>query len=353
MKKSFRAVAAAFHFAMVAPIAAYAGGAASVGNRLVIVTYWGDDEIALVDLQGQPGAETVFRLDVLKDHGCSKPYDVKVNSQGSRAYVTCSGASKLIIVDLVAQLVAGEIPTQNGPRDIALTKDETRAIVANSGSDTISVIDIPGRRILYNISNVGNQPYGTALTNDEKIIVSTAWASGDVFFIEIGATAGTVLGRTEVGPLPYTVVIPPEENIAYVTVNASHSVVALDIAGRRITATIPVGRNPWGAAPSVDGRTIVVANNRSNNISILTNAAARGALMIERTRVTLGSGGRAATGQAVVESKAKNASISADGKTGVFTDLANNELMLVDLQSGVKTRTIGVGKAPYGIEFVR
>ncbi|CDZ66907.1 PQQ-dependent catabolism-associated beta-propeller protein [Neorhizobium galegae bv. orientalis] len=331
----------------------WAGGAPGIGNRFVMVTYWGDDRVAMIDLEGQPGAETVFDLDVLKN-GCSKPYDVKVNKKGSRAYVTCSGADKIIIIDIVSQLVAGEIPSGNGPRDIALNSDETLAITSNSGEDTLSVISIPERRILYKVQGVGLQPYGVALTQDEKIAVTTAWASGEAYFIELGATSGKVLGSVQVGALPYTVIIPPGGQTAYVTVSATHSVVPIDIATRQVQPAISVGRNPWGAAPSADGNTIIVANNRSNDISVLKKDTAKGPLLAEATRVALGLGGKAGGLDAEVSRKAKNAALSLDGKLGVFTDLANNELVLIDLTSGtLMQKSIAVGKAPYGLEFVR
>lgn len=334
-------------------IAALAGGAPGIGNRFVMVTYWGADRVAMIDLQGQPGAETVFDLDVLKD-GCSKPYDVKVNKSGSRAYVTCSGADKIIVIDIVAQLVSGEIPSGNGPRDIAINSDETIAITSNSGEDTVSVISIPERRILYKVQGVGLQPYGVAYTPDEKVVVTTAWASGEAYFIELGQNSGSVLGSVQVGPLPYTVIVPPGSGTAYVTVSASHSVIPIDIASRSVQPAIAVGRNPWGAAPSADGKTIIVANNRSNDISILKTDPAKGPLLAETSRVALGLGGKAGGANAEVTRKAKNAAMSLDGKVGVFTDLANNELVLIDLVSGTLIdRSIAVGKAPYGLEFVR
>lgn len=69
---------------------ATAGASPGMGNRMVLLTYWGDDEIALVDINGAPGKEKIFNLNVLQK-GCSKPYDIKVNAERSVAYATCSG----------------------------------------------------------------------------------------------------------------------------------------------------------------------------------------------------------------------------------------------------------------------
>jgi YVTN family beta-propeller protein len=328
----------------------FAGSTVGRGNQFVVVTYWGEDKVALVDLNGAAGAETVFEIDVLKEKNCSKPYDAKANKNGTRAYVTCSGTNKVIVIDLMARLVdPNDLPAGNGARDLAITDDEKLLVVANSGDDSVSVTSIPERRILYKIS--ADQPYGVALTNDEKMALVTTWAAGELYFISLGPTSGSVVGRVPVGPLAYTVVVPPEENVAYVTVNARHTVVAVDIATRTVLGHISVGRNPWGAAPSVDGKTLLIANNRSSDVTILKNPSGRGSVMVADSTISTGAGGRA--GGPSVLSAPKNSAISLNGKVGVITDLANNEIIVLNLESGIKAKTISVGKAPYGIEFIR
>jgi DNA-binding beta-propeller fold protein YncE len=329
---------------------ALAGSAVGRGNQFVIMTYWGDDKIAMIDLNASPGTEVVFEIDVLKESGCSKPYDVKVNKNGTKAYVTCSGADKVIAVDLVARLVdPNTLPSGSGPRDIAITDDEKLAIVANSGDDSVSVISIPERRILYKVSV--EQPYGVGLTNDEKVALITSWGGGELHFIRLGKDSGDDYAKVTVGPLAYTVVVPPNSQIAYVTVNSKHVVVAVDIPSHQVVGPIAVGRNPWGAAPSADGKTIIVCDNRSAEVSVLKADAARGPVMVVDTSIALGVGGRA--GVASVLSGAKNASISLNGKLGAVTDLANNQLIVLNLENNTKSKLIDVGKAPYGVEFVR
>jgi DNA-binding beta-propeller fold protein YncE len=329
---------------------AHSGSAVGRGNQFVVVTYWGDDKIAMVDLNGSPGAEAVFEIDVMKEKNCAKPYDVKVNKAGTRAYVTCSGTDHVIVVDLMARLVdPNTLPSGSGPRDIAITDDEKLAIVANSGDDSVSVISIPERRILYKVPV--DQPYGVALTNDEKVALISSWGSGELHFIRLGASSGTNYAKLVVGPLPYTVVVPPNSQTAYVTVNSKHQVIAIDIAGPRIIGPIVVGRNPWGAAPSADGSSIIVANNRSAEVTVLKADAGRGGIMVADTSISVGAGGKA--GGPSVMSAPKNVSISFNGKVGAMTDLANNELVVLNLENNTKAKTISVGKAPYGIEFVK
>lgn len=347
MRRKFLAAAA---MAGLVSLTSKAMGGASpgMGNQMVLLTYWGDDEIALVDINGVPGKETIFNLNVLKN-GCSKPYDIKVNAARSVAYATCSGSDKIILIDLVSQLVSGEIRVGEGPRDIALMRDGKTAVVANSGEDTVAVVDLQSREVKYKIP-VRLQPYGVALTEDGRLAAVTTWASGDVHFISLGERGGSDLGSVAVGPLPYTVTIPPKSPVAYVTVNSMHKIVTVDIATRKVVGEIPVGRNPWGAAPSPDGKTLLIANNRSADVSILRLGGSHDLVMAEAKRVpvNLAAGPIQAT-----RSKPKNSSISLNGKLGAVTDLGNNELLIIDLEQGRQLKRIPVGKAPYGVEFLR
>jgi YVTN family beta-propeller protein len=334
---------------LLAPTLANAGGSAN-GDRLAMVTYWGDDKVALIDTQGQEGKEEIWSIDVLKSAGCPKPYDVRVNAAGSKAFVTCSGGDQIIVIDIVAQLVEWKLTVGKSPRDLQLFSNDHRLLVANSGSDTVSVIDVDARKVLYEIP-VGLQPYGVALAQGGKIGLITGWASGDLHILSLGEASGHELGVVKVGLLPYTVVAPRDGGVAYVATNGDHAVVSVDIAKRSIVAREPVGRNPWSIATNPEGTRLLVANNRSGNLSFLDlKGKAPGTFGEQKffdTGIVLNVAGMS-TARA-----AKNVALSTDGSTGIFTDLANNQVVVVDTATGAIKKAIQVGKAPYGIEMIR
>jgi hypothetical protein len=49
---------------------AFAGNAVGNGNRMILTTYWGDDKVALIDLNGDPGHEEVWALDTEGSRMC-------------------------------------------------------------------------------------------------------------------------------------------------------------------------------------------------------------------------------------------------------------------------------------------
>lgn len=325
-----------------------------LGNRLVVITYWGDDKVALVDIEGEEGHEELWVIDVYEEGSCAKPYDVKVDRKNKFAYVTCSGSGNIVILDLIARQVFGSIEIGSGasPRDIALTEDGKRAVVANSGIDSISIIDMKEHQVVYSI-DVGVQPYGVSLANNDKLALITGWASGNLHFVELGETNGRVVKTIRVGLLPYTVVASQEEGRAYVSVNAEHTVAVVALDAMEVVQSLRVGRAPWGLGLSRDATIGVVANNRSSNATILKETETKGSALSVSQTVNLGHGGRGKSLGVGVARAAKNVAITADNSTAVITDLANNDIVLVDLERLAVTRSIRVGKAPYGIDFLR
>lgn len=330
---------------------ALAGGASANGDRLAMVTYWGDDKVALLDTQGEDGKEEIWSIDVLKAAGCPKPYDVRVDAKGAKAYVSCSGGDEIVVIDIVAQLVEWKVKTGKSPRDLQLYDNDKRILVANSGSDTVSVVDIDARKVVYDVA-VGLQPYGVALAKEGKIGLITGWASGDLHVLELGPSSGHVLGKVKVGILPYTVVAPKDGSIAYVAANGEHAVVAVDFAKRTILKSQAVGRNPWSIAINPEGTRLLVANNRSGNLSFMDTIGEKGPAAFAAGRLI--NAGAALNSSGISTTRAaKNVALTADGETGIFTDLANNQVVIVDTSTGKIKKAINVGKAPYGIEMIR
>lgn len=324
--------------------------APGAGNRLLMTTYWADDVVALIDTQAAtPHGEELWRIDVAKAAGCLKPYDVRLNKGGSLAFVSCSGADKIIAIDVPAQQVQYAVETGGAPRDLVLFDNDRKLLVANSGSDTVSVVDLTTRKKLYDFP-VAVQPYGVAIAENGNTALVTGWASGDLHIVELGATSAKTRAVVPVGLLPYTVVAPAGQDNAFVAINADDTVVAVNIASGKVVHTIAVGKGPWSLAAALDGKEVLVTNNRSNSLSLLRIDAPS---LKNGSAPAFSAGSQTLANGQVVVRRPKNASISANGKTAAFTELAGDQIVIVDLPSGKIVRAINGGKAPYGIEFLR
>jgi YVTN family beta-propeller protein len=85
-----------------------------------------------------------------------------------------------------------------------LSSGETRAVVANSGSNSVSVLDIVNDALLYNVT-VGNQPVALAVSSDG----STAYVANykDSTVTKVSLTAGTATETVAVGGKPTSVAL--------------------------------------------------------------------------------------------------------------------------------------------------
>jgi YVTN family beta-propeller protein len=145
------------------------------------------------------------------------PNGVAVTPDGSAAYVANSGSNTVSVIK--AQSVVATIPVGNTPMFVALTPDDTTAFVTNNKDNTVSVISTATNTVTDTIP-VGLAPWGLAVKPDgTKLWVcnrGTGNSDGTVSVIDV-ATHKTV--RTipiPVGQSPLYVLFSPDSLKAHV-----------------------------------------------------------------------------------------------------------------------------------------
>lgn len=166
---------------------------------------------------------------------------------------------------------ASIIPVGQSPYGIAITPDGKTAYVSNSGSATVTPIDLvlgkPGIPI-----PVGQRPQGIAVTPDgTKVLVAN---SGSNTVTPITVATNTPGAPISVGVNPTVIAITPNGSGAFVTNIGGGSVSQIDVAGNQVNRTISIpGGQPAGISISPDGTTAWVANYSSGTllpISVVT-----------------------------------------------------------------------------------
>ncbi len=130
----------------------------------------------------------------------SYPYDIVVTPDDSTAFVSSWSTSSVIPVDLVARRVGTPIPVGKNPEGLALSPDGATLVVANSDSDSSSVIDVPSRSLkdtLWVHSETGTRgaaPAAGAFDAAGRLyVVNSGDNAVDVF--EPGGTSFVRVGR--------------------------------------------------------------------------------------------------------------------------------------------------------------
>ena len=134
---------------------------------------------------------------------------------------------------------------------------------ANSGSNTVSVLELSTLKIVRTLST-GNNPSGVTAspTKDEVYVVNTD--SGTVSVID--AAANQIAGNMNVGKTPYTISVTADGKTGWVANAGSNTVTALDLDAHSVIGHVAVGKQPGLARVSRDGKFVAVANRGDDSL---------------------------------------------------------------------------------------
>ena len=179
--------------------------------------------------------------------------------------------------------------TGNSPAGVVASPDGTRVYVANTGSNTVSVFNTATGQLIDTNPNVagtqsisvGSSPSALAISADGKRLYVANTGSNSVSVIDtitnkrIDANPSIFAVDIAVGSLPSALAISADGKRLYVANTGSNSVSVIDtITNKRIDANpsifavdIAVGSSP--SALAISGNRLYVANTGSNSVSVI------------------------------------------------------------------------------------
>jgi YVTN family beta-propeller protein len=216
------------------------------------------------------------------------------------------------------------------------------AYIPNSGSSSVSVIDLTSNTVSTTITGIAGSPWGAAV-NASGTRVFVTRKDGNALAV-IDTSSNSVIGTVSGLAKPYSVVVHPTGNPAYVTnsdVN-SNSVAVVNTATNSVTTTISLtasnGREPYGIAMSPDGAYLYVANS---------NASSAGASTVSVIRTSDNVVIATFTGF----SSARGVAVNRSGSRLYVSDYGSSQVIVFAIPANayVTTITTGIGPAPEGI----
>ena len=201
--------------------------------------------------------------------------DICGKDRGQRSFVYRISAATLS-VDGVYE--AGPVP-----KFMAVTPDDRLLVVSNWCGYDVSVIDLKTRRILAEVE-VGRYPRGIAVTGDSAIAYVAVMGSTDIAVIDIAAiSAGVLQGPDavesytpyylrDIGHEPRHLVLSPDGDVLYATLNGEGAVVALNSATGQELLRVRTGEQPRSMDISDDGTALYVVNYGSDTMTKLRAA---------------------------------------------------------------------------------
>jgi len=215
------------------------------------------------------------------------PVAVAASSSRNEVYVVNAGAAggqgSLSVINAENNTVAATIPLHRQPASIDLDPAGALAYVANSGSDTISVLDLKARRELTQIA-VGSQPVGARVAPDGHTLVVANRRGNSVSIVSLPGARGPAnfpVRQVFAGcPGASDAVILLDSSKAFIPCAAGHQVMVVALAQSktnpaqpdRLETLMDVGRAPVQLALKPDGGELFVVNSLSDSISeVVTN----------------------------------------------------------------------------------
>ena len=269
------------------------------------------------------------------------PMWVTINPSGSLVYVTGGGDTtpSLSVIKTATNTVTATIPVGHDPAGVSVRPDGAGAYVANFHDDTVSVVDLVNNTVSGTVP-VGPAPIGvvvgpanTPAAGHVYVVISKVTATQPGSVSVINTATNTVTATIPVGATPFGAAISPDGTRLYVAnSNAGAtpqpgSVSVINTTTNTVTATIPVGILPVAVAVNPDGSRLYVANESGSSVSVINTATNT----VSATINVAFPGGIA---------------VSPDGSVAYVTNVHDNTVSVINTATNTIIATRPVGDGP-------
>ncbi|WP_371126943.1 YncE family protein [Variovorax sp. YR216] len=266
------------------------------------------------------------------------------------------------------------IPTGKEPHHLYLTPDETSLIVANSAGDSLTFLNprtAEVQRVVYGTID----PYHLRFSPDMKWFVTAGNRLNHVDIYRWDGKEPKLVKRIPTGKTPSHIWIDPRSTTAYVTMQDSDELIAVDLPSQTVRWRMPTGPMPADIFGIHDGKTLLVGLTGSDGVQVFDVAGPQPKLV---GKLPTGKGAHAfrsaGDGRSVfVSNRVANTisridiatlkvtdtyavpggpdcmDVSADGKTLYVTSRWAKKLTVVDLVGNKVVRQVNVGRSPHGV----
>jgi YVTN family beta-propeller protein len=278
------------------------------------------------------------------------------------------------VIDPKTWLEVKRIPTGKEPHHLYLTPDEKSIIVANAASDSLTFIDPKTAEVQRTMRGILD-PYHLRFSPDMKWFVVASNRLNHVDVYQWDGKDPKLLKRIPTGKTPSHMWIDSKSTVAYVSMQDSDELVAIDLATQSIRWRTPTGAMPADVYLSADDKTLLLALTGSDSVQVW-DVSGREPRLAKRIKTGAGAHAFRAAGDKrhvfvsnrvantiskidlqtldVVESFAAPGGpdcmdISSDGKLLLVSSRWAKKLTLISLETRKIVRQVNVGSSPHGV----
>ena len=309
-------------------IAALAG--ASFAQGTAYVSSEKDNSLTMIDMATLTVKGTIAT--------CKRARHVQITPD-AKIMVACTDSNAADIIDPASGKSLRRLPLGKEPEAFDISPDGKTIYVSNEDEGEASFVDSTSGKTLHNVK-VGKEPEGVKVSADGKTLYVTSEVASMVHVIDT-ATA-KVVKNVKVGKRPRRMAITPDGKELWVTNELDASVSIVSTADHSVIGTIKfevkgarsADITPVGIQMTRDGKRAFVALGRANHVAFIDVAS------------------RKVTNQVLVGKRAWNVMLDkAEAKLLVVNGLSD-DITVVDVAAAKALKSIPVGRVPYGVVIV-
>lgn len=171
---------------------------------------------------------------------------------GSKVFVPNIGSDNITVLDTATKSIVGHFEVGKGPEGLGVHPNGKHLYVANQHDNNLFVIDVNTFECLYK-RRIGACPIRMVFTSDGQYALIPNRDSGDLSVIHTAHLMKDQhvpweIKRIPVGNWPGGTVIDPEDRWAYVANNKTNDISIIDLKTLKAVGLIDVGIHPDGMA---------------------------------------------------------------------------------------------------------
>jgi len=311
----------------------------------------------------------------------AKPVAAPAAAAPSRApiFVLNSLDANVSIIDPVTYQEIRRVPTGKEPHHLYLSPDEKSLLVANALADSLTLLDPRTGEVQRVITGIPD-PYQLKFSPDMKWFLTAANRLNHVDIYRATPRAGggvdlALAKRVPTGKTPSHIATDSKSTVAYVTMQDSDELVAIDLTTQAIRWRSPTGKMPADVFVTPDDRHLLIGLTGDRAAEVYDVTGAKPVLV---KRIPTGDGAHAfrAWGDkrhVLLSNRAGNTisridlqtfsvvatypapggpdcmDVLSDGKTILVTSRWARKLTVIDTVQGKVVRQIPVGRSPHGV----
>jgi PQQ-dependent catabolism-associated beta-propeller protein len=314
-------------FPMAALLLAAACGVQAKDSGLAYVSSEKDHAITLVDLKSLAVVGTIPT--------CKRPRHMQRLPVETRLMVACSDSGRADLIDLASRQSVGSVPLGDDPEVFDVSPGRT-AYVSAEDDGALNVFDLAAKKQTGSVP-VGKEPEGVKVSPDGRLIYVTSEVANMVHVVD--AATLQVIKNIPVGKRPRRLAFAAGGNELWVSneLGSSVSIVSTDDGSVLATLNFEVKGiraddiTPVGIALSRDGRTMYVGLDRANHVAFVDVAS------------------RKVTQLVLVGKRAWGLGLNRDDSRLFIVNGLSDDMTVIDTASAKALKTIGVGRVPHTV----